>query len=120
MIPVGLKFLAGWGVQDVNLSFSLGNYIGLFFTLTLLMGLVFQVPLVMVFLSKIDVVRVDGFRRARKVAIFLGFCGAAVITPPDPFTLLMMAGPLVLLYELGIIVSQFLTSRAREAERRAD
>ena len=116
MIPVGLQFLAGWGIEDVNLIFTLGNYIGLFFTLTLLMGLVFQVPLVMVFLATIDVVRVEGFRRARKIAIFVGFCGAAIITPPDPFTLLLMAGPLVLLYELGIIISQVVTMRRRRAE----
>ena len=109
MIPVGLQFLASWGAQDVDLSFTLGNYIGLFFTLTLLMGLVFQIPLVMVFLAKIDVVRPEGFRRGRKAAIFFGVCGAALITPPDPFTLLLMAGPLVLLYEVGIIVGQFLT-----------
>lgn len=116
MIPVGLQFLAGWGIEDVNLTFTLGNYIGLFFTLTLLMGLVFQVPLVMVFLATIDLVRVDGFRRARKIAIFVGFCGAAIITPPDPFTLLLMAGPLVLLYELGIIISQVVTVGRRRKE----
>ena len=90
-------------------KFWLFGFFLLAFTLTLLMGLVFQIPLVMVFLAKIDVVRPEAFRRGRKAAIFFGVCGAALITPPDPFTLLLMAGPLVLLYEVGIIVGHFLT-----------
>ena len=116
MIPIGLRFLASWGSADVNLSITLENYVGIFLTMTLILGLVFQIPLVMIFLTKIDVVTVSGFRRLRKPAIFVLFCGAAVITPPDPITLLLMAGPLVGLYEVGIIVSAII-NRQRDRQR---
>jgi sec-independent protein translocase protein TatC len=115
LIPVGLRFLAGWGTDDVEMSFTLGNYIGLFITLTLILGLVFQTPLVMVFLSKLGIVRVAAFRRARRIAIFGGVCLAVVLTPPDPFSWSLMAAPMILLYELGIIVCQFL-EREKKAE----
>ncbi len=116
MIPLGLQFLASWGVQEVSLSITLGNYIGLFLTLTILMGLVFQVPLLMIFLSKIGIIDAAGFRRHRKPAIFFGFCAAAMLTPPDPITLLLMAGPLILLYEAGILASDLM---AKKEERDA-
>ncbi len=107
MIPVGLKFLAGWGIEDVNLSFTLENYIDLFLTLTLILGLVFQTPLLMVFFTKIGVVNVPTFRRVRRLAIFACICLAVVLTPPDPFSWSLMAAPMILLYELGIWICQF-------------
>lgn len=119
MIPIGLRFLASWGSTDVNLSITLNNYVGLFLTLTLILGLVFQIPLIMIFLSKIDIVTVDGFRRLRRPAIFVLFVSAAIITPPDPITMILMAGPLVALYEIGIIMS-WLINRKRDRERKAE
>ncbi len=104
MIPVGLKFLAGWGIEDVNLSFTLENYIDLFLTLTLILGLVFQTPLLMIFFTKIVVVDVATFRRMRRLAILIEVCLAVVLTPPDPFSWSLMAAPMILLYELGIWV----------------
>jgi sec-independent protein translocase protein TatC len=112
MIPVGLEFLAGWGIEDVTLNFTLESYIGLFFTLTLLLGLVFQTPLVMVFFFKIGVVDVPGYRRMRRMAIFIAVVLAVVLTPPDPFSWALMAVPMVLLYEVGILACRMLSRRA--------
>jgi Tat protein translocase TatC len=111
LIPVGLEFLAGWGIEDVELNITLGSYVGLFFTLTLILGLVFQTPLVMIFLAKIGVVDVNGFRKARRVAIFAGVCLAVVLTPPDPFSWSLMAAPMILLYEVGILACKLIERR---------
>jgi Tat protein translocase TatC len=116
MIPVGLKFLAGWGIEEVNLSFTLENYIGLFLTLTLVLGLVFQTPLIMVFLTKINILNVNAFRRARKMAIFVGVCLAVVLTPPDPFSWSLMAGPMIILYEIGIWICKLFEPRSNVKE----
>ena len=70
----------------------------------------------MVFLAVLDLVRVDVMRRMRKPAIFALVVLSAIITPPDPITLLLMAGPLVLLYELGIVVSWIITVRRERLE----
>lgn len=111
MIPVGLEFLASWGIEDVSLNFTLESYIGLFFTLTLLLGLVFQTPLVMVFFLKIGVVDVNAYRRMRRIAIFVGVVLAVVLTPPDPFSWALMAAPMILLYEVGILACRVLSRR---------
>ncbi|MEM7232484.1 MAG: twin-arginine translocase subunit TatC [Planctomycetota bacterium] len=108
MIPVGLEFLASWGDTEVDLQFALGSYIGLFLTLTLILGLVFQTPLLMVFAFKIGVVDVSLYRRARRISIFVGVCLAVVLTPPDPFSWCLMAMPMILLYEVGILICSIL------------
>jgi len=121
LIPVALTFLATWGGSDIDLAFTLGNYIGLFFTLTLVLGLVFQTPLVMVFLNRTGIVSVQGFRKSRRMAILIGFISSAFLTPPDPFSLLLMACPLVLLYEIGILVCRLMNlARKKNDEEEED
>lgn len=118
LIPVGLRFLAAWSVQDVELSFTLGSYIGLFFTLTLVLGLIFQTPLLMVFLAKVGIIDVAGFRKWRRAAAFIGVCLAVVLTPPDPFSWALMAAPLLGLYEIGILAAAIF-ARAKPATEEA-
>ena len=78
---------------------------GLVFTLVLGMGLIIQLPLLMVLLSRTGLVEVSFFREYRKVAIMTAVVFGAFLTPPDVVTQMLMAGPLVLLYELGIYSS---------------
>jgi Tat protein translocase TatC len=113
MIPIGLEFLAGWGIAEVNLNITLANYIGLFFTLTLVLGLVFQTPLVMIFFNKIGAVDVATLRRMRRVSIFVGVCLAVVLTPPDPFSWSLMALPMIILYEVGILLCDLLNRNSK-------
>lgn len=114
MIPVGLEFLAAWGPVEVDLNFTLGSYVGLFLTLSLILGLVFQTPLLMLFFAKIGVVNVQMFRRKRRIAVFVGVVLAVILTPPDPFSWSLMAVPMLLLYELGIIACDLLVRRKKE------
>lgn len=104
LIPVGLSFLAGYGdPQLVRPVFTLQNYLGLVFTLILGMGLVFQLPLLMIFLTRSGLLQVDNFRHYRRYSIVGAVILGALLTPPDIVTQLLMAGPLVILYEVGII-----------------
>ena len=70
----------------------------------------------MVFLNRKGIVAVDGFRKARRTAVLIGFIVSAFLTPPDPFSLLLMACPLVLLYEIGIIVCRLLNIGKRKED----
>jgi sec-independent protein translocase protein TatC len=73
--------------------------------LPLIFGLSFQTPLVMLFLERIHIFTVDDFRAKRKMAILVITIAAAVLTPgQDPFSMLLLAIPMILLYELGIIL----------------
>jgi Tat protein translocase TatC len=111
VIPVALGFLASWGADMVDMSFTISSYVGLFFTLTVLLGLVFQTPLVMIFFGKVGLVSADGFRKARKYAIFGALVFAGVVTPPDPMSWTLVAGPMIILYEFGIILVGFVTRK---------
>jgi sec-independent protein translocase protein TatC len=69
-------------------------------------GIVFELPVVVFFLAKMGLVTPDLLKRKRKYALLLTFVMAAILTPPDVITQLMMAGPLILLYEIGIIIAR--------------
>ncbi|MBN1422221.1 MAG: twin-arginine translocase subunit TatC [Planctomycetes bacterium] len=106
MIPFGLQYLGGYGSREIiQTSVKLSEYITLLLTLTLVLGIVFELPLVMVFLSKIGVPP-EFFRKYRRHSIILAFIVGAILTPPDPISQLLMAGPLVVLYEVGVIAAK--------------
>ena len=116
LIPVGLSYLGGYGDPDLfDPSFTLTNYMGIVFTLLIGMGLVFQLPLVMIFLSRSGMVTPEKFREVRKYSILGALILGAFLTPPDVVTQLLMAGPLVILYETGIYASLYFRRRAEKA-----
>ena len=82
---------------------TMSQYISLVTMLTLALGVVFQLPLVMLFISKIGMLKAEDFIKWRLYAILIIFILAAVITPPDPFTQVMTALPMIILYEVGIL-----------------
>ena len=106
LIPFGLQFLIGILGPGIQPIITMGTYVSFVFMLTVALGLVFQLPLVMLLLSKIRFITPDKFISWRKYAILLIFIIAAIVTPPDPFTQTMTAVPMIVLYELGILISR--------------
>jgi Tat protein translocase TatC len=103
LIPVALEFLVRLSSpRFMEPIITVQGYLHLFFLLTIALGLVFELPLVMSFLARIGVMSKTGFARRRKLAIVLAFVMAALLTPPDPLTQLLVASPIVILYEAGI------------------
>ena len=74
-------------------------------------GLVFELPLIVTFLAKLGMVSVDFLKKNRKYAWLLFFVGAAILTPPDVVTQIMMALPLMVLYEISIIGARIFGKR---------
>ena len=104
-IPLALRFLialAGPGTEPVLM---IGPYLSLLFMLTLVLGSVFQTPVIMYYLVRWDVLSVETVQEHRKTAILAGFVLAAFLTPPDPFTQIAIAVPLVILYDIGALVA---------------
>ena len=108
VIPLALGFLtelsAGTGVTA---QFDIGYYIGFVLRLLVAFGAVFELPVLTFFLTRVGVVTPERMRRGRRYAIVVGFALAALLTPPDPISQMMMALPLVLLYEISIGVSRW-------------
>lgn len=105
LFPFSVRFLSTYSVSDVvTSSITLESYVESFFTLTLLMGLVFQLPIISFSLAKMGVLTYTAMQQYRKHAFILIMIVAAVITPPDIMTLLLVTLPVYMLYEGSIWV----------------
>ena len=105
LFPFALRFLGTYQVADsvVN-QINLSSYISTFTTLTFLMGLVFQIPVLSFFLAKIGLLEASTMRAYRRHALVVIFLIAAIITPPDLFTLILVTLPMYGLYEVSILI----------------
>jgi sec-independent protein translocase protein TatC len=108
MLPFAISYLHGFLSDVIRQDWTIDYYISFVTTFLLATGLVFETPLVVFFLAKLGVVTPATLKRNRKYAIVIAFVIAAVITPtPDPFNQTLVAGPLIILYEVGILLSRF-------------
>ncbi len=107
VVPLGLKFLLNYGTTWWKMQVTIGFYFSFVVKMILAFAFAFQTPLIMVLLTKFGVINTVKMKLYRKWA-FLGMFGlAAVLTPPDIITQLLLAFPLYALYEFGVIVSRF-------------
>jgi Tat protein translocase TatC len=118
LIPAGLKFLATYGGDEIGTEFRLSDYLSLVLNLTLMVGLIFELPLVMGFVSLLGFTTPDMYKKFRRYWLLVAFILGAVIAPsPDPFNQSLCAVPLLLLYEIGILLSWWITRKQpRDAE----
>lgn len=108
VFPPVLNFLLGFNVRmGITAQIRISEWINFAVLMPLLFGISFQLPLVMLFLQKINVFQVPDYREKRRLAILAIAFLAMLLTPtPDPFSMLLMMGPMVALYELGIILCE--------------
>ena len=112
LFPISFRFLGTYSVSGmVESNITLKSYISTFTTLTLVMGLVFQLPVVAFFLGKLEIVTATMLSQYRKYAFLVIMVLAAVITPPDLMTLILVTIPLYLLYEVSILVLRRMEKR---------
>jgi sec-independent protein translocase protein TatC len=103
VFPYGFKFFLGFASEIIQPLPSMREYLGFASKLLLVFGLVFELPLIITFLARLGIVSVSFLKKNRKYALLLFFVGAAILTPPDVVTQVMMALPLIVLYEISII-----------------
>jgi sec-independent protein translocase protein TatC len=103
IFPISFRFLGTYSVAEkVHSTITLDSYISTFTTLTLVMGLVFQLPIIAYVLAKMGMIDAEILSKYRKHAIIIIMLLAAIITPPDLMTLILVALPLYMLYEISI------------------
>ncbi|TYB33107.1 MAG: twin-arginine translocase subunit TatC [Flexistipes sinusarabici] len=106
VFPFGFKFFLNYAKGDVIASLSLQWYLSFVVRLILGFGIIFELPVFVLFLSKMGLLTADFMRKNRRYAIVLLFIVSAIFTPPDVFTQMMMAGPLILLYEISVYIAK--------------
>lgn len=110
--PRALYFLSNWNKDVFNWQPTGNDTVSFFLTLMIGLGLAFQLPVIMFVLSKLGIARPDQMRKWRKYAFLLLMVAAAIITPStDPYNMAVVAVPLVVLYEVGIIISSLFAKK---------
>jgi sec-independent protein translocase protein TatC len=107
VFPFGFKFFLGFATETIQPLPSMREYLSFSSKLLLAFGLSFELPLVLTFLAKLGIITADFLKKNRKYALLLFFVGAAILTPPDVVTQIMLALPLMALYELSILGARF-------------
>ncbi len=104
VLPFALNFFIGFSGADLVPNFSIARYLTFTTSFMFSFGLVFQMPVLFWFLGSIGLITTTFLRRNRKFALLIIIIFASVLTPPDIFSQVLMAIPLMLLYELGIFM----------------
>jgi sec-independent protein translocase protein TatC len=118
--PLSINFLGSYRVADeVRNNFDLSSYTGLLKASCLSAGFIFELPIIVYFLTKMGLVTPEFLREYRKYALVLVLILAAVITPPDIISQVIVAIPMVILYEVSIKISKFII-RKQESETSAE
>lgn len=114
LAPLSIQFLGNFEFADVPVQSTVLSYLKLTTTLVLGTGLIFQMPVLIYFLTKIGLVTAAFLRKYRKHAFVVNLVLAAIITPPDISSQVLVALPILLLYEISIVIA------AREERRRSE
>ncbi len=111
VLPLGIRFLLSFSRENISPMITLNAYISFLVKMITAFGLMFELPLVILLLSKLGIVTPEMLKKWRKYAIVIIFIVAAILTPPDVVSQIMLAVPILVLYEIGIIICKVVTKK---------
>ena len=114
VLPAVFAFMTGIAPAGVAVMPDIGRYLDFVLVLFLAFGLCFEVPVVLIILVSLGVVTPQQLAKSRPYAVVGAFIVAAVLTPPDVFSQMMLALPMCVLYEIGIIAARTMARRSEE------
>jgi sec-independent protein translocase protein TatC len=107
VMPLIMKFLLEFQIPEIQANISFSSFLNFVLSTLLAFGTIFELPIVMFLLTKFGIVRSSFYTKYRKYMILIIFIVAAILTPPDVVSQVLMALPMLLLYEIGIVFSKF-------------
>ncbi|MEW6215009.1 MAG: twin-arginine translocase subunit TatC [Nitrospirota bacterium] len=112
VLPFAMGFLLTYKTGSMTPMLSVGKYIDFCLKFILAFGLIFELPIAIIFFTRMGIVTPKTLAKNRKYAILIAFIAAAILTPtPDVFNQTLMAVPMIVLYEVGILVSRIFIRR---------
>lgn len=119
LLPFAFPFFLSYSTEYLKAMPDIEYYLSLVLKLILAFGLIFEMPLFAFILAKIGLINGDMLRVVRKYAVVSIFIVAAVLTPPDVGSQLMLAVPMIVLYELGIVIADIVYKNKQRAKQEA-
>ncbi|HEB76811.1 MAG TPA: twin-arginine translocase subunit TatC [Nitrospirae bacterium] len=117
ILPFAMGFLLTYKTASLTPMISVGSYVDFCLKFLLSFGAIFELPIVILFLTRAGVVTPKSLAKNRKYAVLIAFVLAAILTPtPDAFNQTLMAVPIILLYETGIIISKIFSKKGASDE----
>ena len=116
VIPFGFQFLWAFAGNVVNFLQTLDEYIGIFTKILFGFGIAFELPVILFFLGVLGLIDDKNLKDFFGYAVLISFVFAAILTPPDVITQILMAGPLILLYVISIYVVKIVNPYIKEEE----
>jgi len=120
LIPFSLNFFTSMGYGDVQNNISINYYFSFITWLMMGAGIIFEMPIVSFILSSVGILTPKFLRTYRRHAIIAIMILSAFITPPDPISMLIMTFPLIVLYEISILVSALVNRAKQRREEKSD
>lgn len=123
--PIAWKFFLSFQTSqadsiNITLQAKMNEYLSLMMTFIFAFGLAFQLPVILLLFVRVGVLTIQQLVSFRKYAIVLAFIFAAIITPPDPFSQISLALPVIILYEVSILISRFLSKKDKKKDKKED
>ena len=117
--PLSINFLGTYQVSEMVLNeFDLESYIGTLKAAVLACGVLFELPIIIYFLTKVGLITPEIMKKYRKIALVIVLILSAVITPPDVASQIIVAIPVLVLYQISIYISKFVLKRdAKRAQK---
>lgn len=106
VLPLILKFFAGFQISEIQATISFSSYLNFVLSTLLAFGAIFELPIIMFLLTRFGLIKVDFYIKYRKYMILVIFIVAGILTPPDVVSQILLAIPMMVLYEIGIIFSK--------------
>jgi sec-independent protein translocase protein TatC len=122
VLPLAIKFLLNFGYTqlDVEAMLSVSSYITFVIHLIVAFGITFELPVILSLLARLGLVTPEGLKRIRPYFIVGAFTFAAIITPPDVVSQVLLALPLVVFYEISIYMAKILYPRSEKAKKESN
>ncbi len=116
ILPLTLRFFLQYATSSIQPMFSFGGYVGFVLSILLAFGVAFEMPIVIVILARIGLVTPSMLRGARKPMLIILVVLSAILTPPDVISQLLLAGPMMALYELSVVLARIFGRREQVTE----
>jgi len=120
VFPIAFGFFAGYAPAGVQMMTDIDKYLSFVMTMFIAFGLTFEVPVIVIVLVRLSIVSIDKLNAARPYVVVGAFVLGAIFTPPDVVSQLMLAVPLWVLYELGIVLARVIGTGPSRAEADAE